>query len=99
MSDSDRQLVEGMLSRTDMRHYAGNAAKEESACRSIVKTMHFLKFFDASTTVNVKDAKGKGRSALDVLSDILGPALKHTEHDRDLVVMRHFSHARPFTNN
>lgn len=54
MSQSDRQLVEGMISRTDFKHHGANSAKVESACRSIVKTMHFLKFFDAATIVQVK---------------------------------------------
>ena len=89
MAASDRALVEGLLSRTDMRHYGGNQAREEAAFRSIVKTMHFLKFFNSSTTVQVDDTKGKRRSSLDTFGDILGAALKHTEHDRDLIVMRH----------
>ena len=89
MTQNDRFLVVGMLGRTDFRHHGGNPLAIENACRSIVKTMHFLKFFDPNSTVNVKDSKGKGRSALDAFSDILGPALKHTDIDRDLVVMRH----------
>ena len=51
--------------------------------------MIFLKFFDSNNTLVVADAKGKRRSCLDAFGDILGRALKHTEHDRDLVVMRH----------
>ena len=51
--------------------------------------MHFLKFFDSSTTLKVNDAKGKRRPCLDVFGDILGVALKHTENDRDLIVMQH----------
>lgn len=89
MAASDKALVEGVLSRTDMRHYGGNQAREMAAFRSIVKTMHFLKFFDGSTAVQIEDAKGKRRSSLDTFGDILGAALKHTEHDRDLIVMRH----------
>mmetsp|Transcript_5186 Transcript_5186/g.6906 ORF Transcript_5186/g.6906 Transcript_5186/m.6906 type:complete len:306 (-) Transcript_5186:1855-2772(-) len=89
MSPSDKALVEGILCRTDMRNYHGVAAKEEAAYRSIVKTMHFLKFFDSATTVRIDDAKGKRRSCLDTVGDILGAALKHTDNDRDLVVMRH----------
>ena len=89
MTASDKALVEGVLSRTDMRHHGGNQAREESAYRSIVKTMHFLKFFDSATTVRIDDGKGKRRSSLDTFGDILGAALKHTEHDRDLIVMRH----------
>ena len=67
----------------------GDARREESAIRSIVKTLHFLKFFDENTTLTINDAKGKRRSCLDSFGDILGVALKHTEHDRDLVIMRH----------
>ena len=89
MGDSDKALVEGILSRTDMRHYGGNPAREEAAYRSIVKTLHFLKFFDDSTKVRISGPNGKRRPSLDVFGDILGAALKHTEHDRDLVVMRH----------
>lgn len=55
MQENDRQLVEGVLSRTDFSYLGGNAAREESACRSIVKTLHFLKFFDPTTTVKIND--------------------------------------------
>ena len=89
MAQNDRLLVEGVLQRTDMRHYKGNQIAEEDAIRSIVKTMHFLKFFDANTAIKANDAKGTRRPCLDAFGDILGAALKHTEHDRDLVVMRH----------
>lgn len=51
--------------------------------------MHFLKFFDSNTAVKINDDKGKRRPCLDVFGDILGRALKHTDNDRDLVVMRH----------
>ena len=89
MSANDRLLVEGMLSRSDLTHFGGDSAQEEAAFRSIVKTMHFLKFFDGATKIKVADAKGKRRPCLDAFGDILGAALKHTNNDRDLVVMRH----------
>ena len=89
MAQNDKLLVEGMLSRADMRYLKGNQGLEEKAIRSIVKSLHFLKFFDSATKVKVNDAKGKRRPCLDVFGDILGVALKHTEHDRDLIVMRH----------
>ena len=89
MESNDRLLVEGMLARADQRYLGGNKILEEKAIRSIVKTLHFLKFFDSATTLKVNDAKGKRRPCLDAFGDILGVALKHTEHDRDLIVMRH----------
>lgn len=79
MQPNDRLLVEGMLSRVDIRHFGGNQTLEEKAIRSIVKAMHFLKFFDSATTLKVNDAKGKRRPCLDVFGDILGVALKHTD--------------------
>lgn len=89
MQPNDKLLVEGMLSRSDMRHFKGDQSLEEKAIRSIVKTMHFLKFFDSATKLKLNDAKGKRRPCLDAFGDILGVALKHTENDRDLIVMRH----------
>lgn len=89
METNDRLLVEGMLSRTDYRHYGGNQVLEEKAIKSIVKTLHFLKVFDSRTTLKVNDDKGNRRSCLDAFGDILGVALRHTDQDRDLVVMRH----------
>ena len=62
---------------------------EEKAIRSIVKTLHFLKVFDDRTALKVVDDKGNRRSCLDAFGDILGVALKHTDQDRDLIVMRH----------
>ena len=72
-----------------MRQYAGNATQEEFAYKQIVKTMHFLKFFDNGTLVKLNNAKGERKSCLECFGDILGPPLKHTDQDRDLVVMRH----------
>merc|ERR1712051_237328 len=79
METNDRLLVEGMLSRTDYRHYGGNQVLEEKAIRSIVKTLHFLKVFDSKTTLKVANNKGNRRSCLDAFGDILGVALKHTD--------------------
>ena len=78
-----------MLARADLRHLGGNQSAEEKAIRGIVKTLHFLKFFDSATTLKVNDAKGKRRPCLDAFGDILGVRLKHTDQDRDLIVMRH----------
>ena len=89
MPRQDQLLVEGVIQRTDFAHFQGDALSEEQAIRSIFKSMRFLGFFDSSTTVKINDDKGKRRSYLDTFGDILGRALKHTEHDRDLVVMRH----------
>lgn len=89
MKANDKQLVEGVISRADMRQFKGDVAQEQNAIRSIFKTMHFLKFFDDSTTLKIDDASGKRRPCLDTFGDILGRALKHTNDDRDLVVMRH----------
>lgn len=51
----DRQLVEGIVSRADMKFLKGDTKREENAIRSIVKTLHFLKFFDDRTTLTVND--------------------------------------------
>ena len=89
MNSEDRKIVEGMLSRTDFGYLGGNAIKEEIACRKIMKNLIFLKVFDSTTTVKINDAKGNRRTCLEELSDILEVALKHTDKDRDLVIMRH----------
>lgn len=88
MPVEDCRLVEGMLARTDVRHFSSED-KVADAYKQILKTMRFLKFFDSSTTLALDDAKGKRRPCLDVFGDVLGRALKHTDNDRDLVVMQH----------
>lgn len=88
MPAEDCRLVEGMFARTDVRHFASED-KVADAYKQILKTMRFLKFFDSSTTLALDDAKGKRRPCLDVFGDVLGRALKHTDNDRDLVVMQH----------
>lgn len=55
MAQNDRLLVEGVLARADLRQFNGNKSLEEDALRRIVKTMHFLKFFDSATTLKVND--------------------------------------------
>ena len=59
MSINDRLLVEGIISRADMRQFSGDQNLENKAIRQIIKTLHFLKFFDARTTLKVTDAKGQ----------------------------------------
>lgn len=51
--------------------------------------MQFLGFYDDKNVLRTKDANGKSRSCLDSFSDLMATRMKHTEHDRDLVVMRH----------
>lgn len=55
-----------------------------------MKTLNFLGFFDSSQKLELVDSKGKQRSYLDVLGDILGEKLAMDDNDRDLVVMRHY---------
>ena len=64
----------------------------ESAIQNIVKSMVFLGFFDDNQKVTVKDKNGKGRPYLDVLGDVMGVKLALSDHDRDLVIMRHVFH-------
>lgn len=55
-----------------------------------MKTLNFLGFFDSSQKLDLVDSKGKQRSYLDVLGDVLGKKLAMEDNDRDLVVMRHY---------
>ena len=62
-------------------------AKEEKFCRQIVKTFISLSYesFDSNIILRINDTICKIISCLDVFGDVLGPALKHYEHDCDLV--------------
>ena len=89
MSDADKNLTEGLLSRVDTKYLKGNRKLLEDNFTSIVKSMQFLGFYDNKNMLRTKDANGKARSCLDSFSDLMATRMKHTEHDRDLVVMRH----------
>ncbi len=89
MSDADKNLTEGLLSRVDTQYLKGNRKLLEDNFISIVKSMQFLGFYDDKNVLRTKDANGKARSCLDSFSDLMATRMKHTEHDRDLVVMRH----------
>lgn len=51
--------------------------------------MTFLGFYDDNNHLKTKDAKGQQRSCLDAFGDLMAVRMRHTEIDRDLVVMRH----------
>lgn len=51
--------------------------------------MRFLGFFEDTNKLNTKDASGKLRPCLDAFGDVMAERMRHTEIDRDLVVMRH----------
>ncbi len=89
MSEADKQLTEGLLTRVDTKYLKGNRKLLEDNFTSIVKSMQFLGFFDDKNVLRTKDANGKARSCLDSFSDLMATRMRHTEHDRDLVVMRH----------
>lgn len=51
--------------------------------------MKFLGFYDDNNKLATKDAKGNPRTNLEAFSDLMAVRMRHTENDRDLVVMRH----------
>jgi hypothetical protein len=51
--------------------------------------MSFLGFYDDQNILKTKETSGKQRSCLDAFGDLMAIRMKHTEFDRDLVVMRH----------
>ena len=89
MNYANKNLTEGLLSRVDTQYLKGNRKLIEDNFISIVKSMQFLGFYDDKNVLRTKDANGKARSCLDSFSDLMETRIKHTEHDRDLVVMRH----------
>lgn len=75
--------------RVDTKHLNGNTTRIADNFVQIVKSMQFLGFFDDLNKLKTIDANGKPRSCLDSFGDLMAVRMKHTEHDRDLVVMRH----------
>lgn len=89
MSSKDKSLTEGVFARTDIARFGNNMARTEETYARLIKTMQFLGFFEDDLKLNIKDAKGKLRPALDCFGDVMAVRMEHTKHDRDLVVMRH----------
>lgn len=89
MPSKDIELTEGMISRIDIKHFKGNRKLINENFVQIVKSMQFLGFFDDSNKLATKDSKGNARSNLDAFGDLMAVRMRHTENDRDLVVMRH----------
>ena len=89
MNQTDKLLTEGFLARVDTKHFNGNKKNIEDAFSQIIKSMRFLGFYDDLNKLKTTDAQGKPRSCLDAFGDLMAAKMKHTEHDRDLVVMRH----------
>ena len=67
----------------------GDNAMLEEAFNRIIKSMHFLGFFDDTQKLTTKDAQGKPLSYIDVFGGVMAAKMTHGETDRDLVVMRH----------
>lgn len=89
LPQNDKLLAQGLLSRADTSFLNGNERLLEDAFRSIVKTLHFLGFFEDDLKLKVVGADGKRRSCLDAFCDVMASRMAHESHDRDLVVMRH----------
>ena len=89
MLQNDKLLTEGFLMRVDTKHFKGDKNVIAEAFVQIVKSMRFLGFYDDLNKLKTTDASGKPRSCLDAFGDLMAAKMKHTEHDRDLVVMRH----------
>jgi len=88
MPAADANLAMRALSRADFS-YISDDRLLATAIKNIVKSMQFLGFFDDNQKVQVLDKAGNQRPCLDVLGDVMGVKLALTEHDRDLVIMRH----------
>lgn len=89
MNDKDKLLTEGLLTRVDIKYLKGNRKLINDNFTQIVKSMSFLGFFDDSNILKTQESSGKQRSCLDAFGDLMALRMRHTEHDRDLVVMRH----------
>lgn len=89
MNQNDKLLTEGFLMRVDSKYLNGNKKSIEDNFVQILKSMRFLGFFDDLNKLKTTDAQGKARSCLDAFGDLMAVRMKHTENDRDLVVMRH----------
>lgn len=88
MKPADVQLLEGLISRVDTSYLKGRKLINEALVQ-VAKTMHFLGFYEDTNHLKVKDDKGNARSCLDAFGDLMAIRMRHTENDRDLVVMRH----------
>lgn len=89
MLQNDKLLTEGFLMRVDTKHFNGDKTAIFDTFVQIVKSMKFLGFYDDLNKLKTTDASDKPRSCLDAFGDLMAVRMKHTEHDRDLVVMRH----------
>lgn len=89
MPAKDKQLSEGVFARTDVARFNGDLQRTEGTYSRLLKTMHFLGFFEDDLKLTIKDGKGNLRPALDCFGDVMAVRMEHTKHDRDLVVMRH----------
>ncbi len=87
MSDRDVALTEGLLSRVDVSYLKDFSLIVDNYSQ-IVKSMKFLGFYDDQNKLKVSP-NNKQRSCLDAFGDLMAERMQHTEHDRDLVVMRH----------
>jgi hypothetical protein len=79
-------LIDDFLSRVDTGYLKGDI---EEVFTRIIKSMHFLGFFDDSQKVTAKDQQGKALSYIDVFGGVMAQKMTHGESDRDLVVMQH----------
>ena len=89
MTPKDAELTENMISRVDVAHLEGNRKAINDNYIQIVKSMKFLGFYDDKNKLATKDDKGNQRTNLEAFSDLMAVRMRHTENDRDLVVMRH----------
>lgn len=89
MRVSDAELLQGMFQRVDLAYLKGNRKLIEDCLTQIAKSMTFLGFYEDQNKLKTKDAQGKPRTCLDAFGDLMAQRMRHTEHDRDLVVMRH----------
>jgi hypothetical protein len=89
MKAEDKDLIAQMLERVDIKYLHGNKAAVEQTYLGIIKSMHFLGFFDDAVTLQTVDSLGKQRLYIDVFGGVMADKMTHGESDRDLVVMRH----------
>lgn len=88
MPVNDAKLLHDLLSHVDTSYLKGNQKLITDTLTQIAKTMIFLGFYeDKNVLKTVQD--GKARTCLDAFGDLMAVRMRHTEHDRDLVAMRH----------
>lgn len=85
----NQMLIEEFLSRVDTAYMKGDKAMLEEAFSRIIKSMHFLGFFDDSQKLQTKDSSGNKLSYIDAFGGVMAAKMTHGETDRDLVVMQH----------